>query len=154
MATVIILTIVIVVGIVVAKYFMNKRLTEEGKIVERKGTFWEEEHLFTTTATYEAVREAVGKTSFSDCKADVYPDYNGEKSILFKSIDAWNAEVEYCGEQDGKHQFKFSFLVWKYDGTYSMNIILTTIERLFLSLDPSTTVQTRRMQVKTKTKFF
>ena len=151
MATVIILTIVIVAVIVVVKYNMNKKLVNEGKIVARKGSFWEEEHLFATAATYETVRDAIGKTSFSDCKASVYPDFNGQKSVLFKSKDGWNAEVDYVGEQGGKNQFKFSFLVW-HDATYSMNMILTTIEKLFLSLDPAVTVQTRRMQIKTKTK--
>ncbi len=35
----------------------------------------------------------------------------------------------------------------------SMNMLLTSLEKMFLELDSATKVETRRMQVKTKTSF-
>ena len=157
---VVILITVVIIG--VAAYFgynKNKQLMGEGKIVARKGTYWEEEHLFTTGTTYDNLLDAIGKTDFSDCKAEVIPNANGQMSVLFKSSHAWNAEVDYLGEQDGKNQYKFYFVAWQtrngmpYNVT-SMNMILTSIEKLFFSLDPTTTVRSQRAQIKSKTKFF
>lgn len=148
--------IILIAAIAGAK--KGKALADEGKITQRQQSFWEYAEFFTTTASYEDVREAVKNTSFEDCKADVYPDFEGNKFILFKSSHGWNAALKYTGEQDGKHTFTFYFPAWNTQrygmpyGMMEMNVIETTIEKLFLALDAETTVTTKRLETKSKSK--
>ena len=150
----------IAIAVGVSQYNKTKQLASEGKIIQRQASFWENSELFTTIAAYEQVKEAVRNNSFSDSSVEIYYDFNGKQAILFKSSHAWNAELEYLGEQNDKKVFRLYFTAWKtqkYGTPYnvnSMNAMVTSIEKIFLSLDPSATVETHKMEVKTKTKFF
>lgn len=152
----VVFVIILIAAMVGAK--KGKALADEGKITQRQQSFWEYAETFTTTATYENVREAVKKTNFEDCKADVYPDFEGDKFILFKSGHGWNAALKYSGAQDDKHTFTFYFPAWntqKYGmpyGMMEMNVIETAIEKLFLALDPGTMVTSKRLETKSKSK--
>ena len=116
--------------------------------------------MFTTTATYEQLKSAVKDGDFSSSSVDIYYDADGQKAILFKSNHAWNAKIELFGEQGDKNVFRLYFPAWKtqkYGTPYninSMNAMVTSIEKILLSIDPATTVETSKMEVKTKTKFF
>ena len=164
MTWLIVLIIVAVVGIGIAVGVSNAKKTDqmarEGKIIQRQMSFWERAEYFTTTATYEQVRAAVKNNSFSDSSVEIYYNNGGKQAIVFKSSHSWNAELDCLETQGDKNKFKLYFPVWKtqkYGTPYnvnSMNAMVTSIEKIFLSIDPATTVENRKMEVKTKTKFF
>jgi len=154
---------IFVIGIIVlvgAAYFgtqRNKRLIEEGKMLDRDGTFYEKKELFITTSGYDAVMDALKNADYSDAGASVYQ--SEDNSLLFKSSHSWNARLTYNGEQDGKNVFCYSLINWKtHNGLPwridTMNMMLTSVEKAFLSLDPNTMVETHKMETKTKTSFF
>ena len=134
-------------------------LVGQGKAIHRKLGFWEEAEVFSTNTPYEAVLEAVKGTDYSEMKATVYPNVNGEQAVLWKSTHAWNAMLKYTGEKEGKQTYRFAFTGWKTrnGGVYSpesMNMMVTSVEKMLLSLDPSTTVETHKMQLKTNSRLF
>ncbi len=163
MTWIIILFIVAVIGIGIAVGVSNAKKTDqmarEGRIIQRQMTFWESAEYFTTTATYEQVKAVVKNNHFSDSYVDIYYNVEGKQAIVFKSNHSWNAELDCLETQGDKNKFKLYFPVWKthrgmpYD-VNSMNALVTSIEKIFLNLDPSTIVENRRMEVSTKTKFF
>lgn len=136
----------------------TKKLAEEGKIIHRQSSFWESKEFFTTSATYKQIKEKIRDNSFDSCPVSIQFDNNGRQSVLFKS-GTWSASLDCLDTQGDKEVFRFNFLQWDTRrgipyGLDSMNVLMTTIEKIFLSIDPATTVETRKMEVKSKTKFF
>ena len=150
--------IVIAVIITVANINKKKQLQAEGKTIHRDVGFWSNKELFTTAATYDQVKTCVKNNSFDGCPVSMQYNVNGKQSIVFHS-GTWNAELDCLETQGDKNVFRFCFTTWDARHGYpygenSMNILMTTIEKIFLALDPATTVETRRMEVSTKSKFF
>ena len=158
MTFLIFLGMAVIIGI--AWYFGSQRqnrLVEEGKIIKRDGNFWESSEYFTLTGVdYSKVLEAVNNTYFSDLKVTIYPNNGGKSEILFKSSYEWNAAIDFLGEEEGKFNYKFSFTAWN---TYkygvplradTMNMMETKVEKMFLNLDPNTSVRTQEMKLKTR----
>ena len=133
----------------------KKNLEEKKMIIPRMARFWQEEEWFFTDASYQDFLKGVEQTDFSECKCAVYPNYSNAQCVYFKSEDAYNALILYKGTQDGRHVFKFSFYKWREKNGLpdytSMNVLMTQIEKIFLVLDPETTVESHKMQIKTKT---
>lgn len=153
-----VLMILLIAGIIVAVVVIGqkrgKKLLAEGKIVKRQGSFWEYSELFTTTATYEQIVDAVKQTDFSDCQATA-EYYDAEKTILFKSSHAWNATVTFKGTSEGKNQLDFRFSAYRTRKGIpyrvdTMNIMETAIEKIVLSIDSQTTVESHRMKLTVK----
>ena len=154
----IIAVVAIAGGILFMRYKKAKDLQAAGKTFPRKGAFWEEESIFTTSATYASLAAAVQNCDFSECRASVTPDFNDRQWVYFTSSNAWTALLEYSGEQEGRNLFKFSFMSWETHNEAprdinSMNMVLTSVEKLFLALDPEALVQTQPMQIKSRTHF-
>ena len=125
-----------------------KEARENGDMIKRDRQIWREEELFYTKTSYRDVVQAIKGKDFSSCKATVYPDFEGTQRVLFKG-ETWNAVVEFKGEENGKNVFSFYFPAYMEPiGTYlpDMNIILTQIEKIFLTLDSTTAVDTRTLQ--------
>lgn len=136
----------------------NKELMEEGKIIQRCGSFWENMETFTTRVPYAAVLNAIQNTDYSDLKTDIYPNVNGQAAVLWKSSHAWNAKLTYLGENAGWQMYRFNFTGWRTrnGSPYrpdTMNMMMTRIEKMILSMDPATRVQSQKMQLKTRTRF-
>ena len=152
--------IAIIVIAVIVNVNKTKQLKNEGKIIQRQSAFWENAEIFTTCATYEQVKSAVKSSSYSESSVTIEYDLGGQNRILFKSKHSWNASLECLEQQNNKTVFKLYFPAWKtskYGAPYnvnSMNALLTSIEKIFLSIDPTTTVETRKLEIKTKTKIF
>ena len=132
----------------------KKELISEGKMIERKSSFYEESELFTTSASYEDMLKAVSQQDFSDLKVSVTPNVEGKRIILFRSGYSWNAQLSDYGQKDGKNLLRFSFSAWRQrNGSpyniNSMNMMVTRIEKMVLSIDPSATVENHKMQTKT-----
>ena len=136
----------------------NKELMEEGKIIQRNYAFWENMETFSTGIPYAAVLNAIRGTDYSDLKTDIYPNVNGQAAVLWKSSHAWNAKLTYLGENAGRQMYRFNFTGWRTrnGSPYrpdTMNMMMTRIEKMILSMDPTTTVETHKMQLKSKTRF-
>ena len=137
----------------------ENELIGEGKAISREKFFWEQSETFTTCTSYETIVDEIRKRDYSDLRADVYPNVNGEKAVLWKSSYAWNAKLVYLGTKEGKSVFSFSFTAWKSRNgapfnTNSMNVMMTSVEKIFLALDPATTVESHQMQLKSKMRLF
>lgn len=149
---------VIIFLILLSNVQKSNKLKSEGKIIDRKAGFWEEKQIFELDAPYEEVLEAVKRTDYTGCAVEIQFNFGGKKDIFYKSGHAWNAELKYLGFSDMKHRYSLSFTAWKnrrnapYD-VFSMNIFLTQTEKMLLSLDPETIVETHGMEIKTKTNF-
>lgn len=150
---------IVIVGIVYGIHF-NKNaqmLGENGRIIQRENQFWENGEYFYTSAAYEDVLEEIGKADFSDCRVTITPNYKGDKIIAFVARNRFTAALVYDGEKNGENTFDFAFLSWKNDrivtSSVQMNLLLTIIEKIFLSLDPNTDAEIHLGEVKTKTSF-
>ncbi len=148
--------IAVIVGAAFVTAQRSKKLFEEGKIIKRPSTFWENAELFITNTTLESFENAIQKFDLTDCKVSIEHFSNG---ILFKSSHSWNATVEFKGTKEDKNVFEFSFPAYKTKNGMpyrvdTMNIIETAVEKAFLSNDPETAVETHKMQYKTKSKLF
>lgn len=146
--------VVIIAVVIYIGQQRSKRLLEEGKIVKRQTSFWESAEFFRTNATFDSVVNSIKSTDFSDCKVTIEYDSTNQL-ILFKSSYAWNAAIEYQGMQEDKSVFKFSFPAYRTRKGVpyrvdTMNMMETAAEKIFLSLDPQTTVETHKMKYKTK----
>ena len=136
----------------------NKKLIREGKIIERKGSFFEEEELFTTSASFDSVLAALNRADLSGAGVTVYPETGGREAVLFRSKHGWNSKLSRRDSVDGKNRFRFAFTVWTSRNGLpwradTMNMMLTQVEKTLLSLDPDVTVETHPVRVRTKTSF-
>ncbi len=152
------LSIVLLLGI--GAYIGYKRvrpMAHSENLIRREGAFWEDGELLYTRAAYEDVLTAVRRADLSECRAEMQPDAGGKPVILFRSQDRWYAALRYYGFHDGEHQYEFQFLRWdtRSLGTavYSMNILLTIVEKIFLSLDPDTEAEIHILDTETETRF-
>lgn len=159
--------IVVIAGMVffAVFFYMQKQkddqLIEEGKMQKRSLMFWKKIEFFTTSADYESVKKAVHEMDLSGTNASIMEDQELDDKgvILFRSKSKWNAAVMYKGEKEEKYLYRFSFTTWESENGFpndqnSMNIMMTDVEKMFVSLDPETTVETEEMKVKSKTKLF
>lgn len=137
----------------------NKELLASGKIIKRQMDFWEYAEYFLTDVSYEALRRVLLGTDLRDCAVSVTPEVNGQAQILFRCKHGWNAVIRWQGGRQGKNAYMFHFTAWRTGryhipcGLNQMNMLMTRLERLFLSMDPNTAVENRRLKVKTKTSF-
>ena len=128
------LSIVLLLGL--GAYIGYKRIKPmmgSKNLIKRDGAFWEDGELLYTCAP---------------C-ADVFAAVNHE--------DRWTAALQYYGLHNNEHKYEFQFLRWDTHnlGTsiYSMNILLTIVEKIFLSLDPDTEAEIHIVDTETETRF-
>ena len=62
-------------------------------------------------------------------------------------------------EETGRNAYCFEYTHWQtHNGIpyeyNAMNTVLTTVERTFLELDPNTQVSSKKIEIKTRPKFF
>ena len=50
--------------------------------IKRERAFWEKAEVFATNADYETVVSEISRMDFSEIKAGVYPNVNGERVVL------------------------------------------------------------------------
>lgn len=156
---IIVLSVIVIGGIIVIGTLRGKRLTNEGKIVKRSGSFYKEESIFSTTSDWDKVLDAIKRTDFSHIGVQMNVGQGDYKAVLFQSGHGWNAVLSPIETNDERLNYRFCFTKWKTrDGIPwrmdTMNMMVTSIEKMFFSIDPTTSVQTRLMQTKVKTDFF
>jgi len=152
----IIVSVLIFVAALIIAEKRNKRLTDEGKIIDREWKFWEKAEIFTLIGgEYEKVGNLIKTADYSECPVTLYPNYENKKVFLFKSGEDWEARLIFLGENEGKSKYRFEFIKWKTrngipKNTSTMNMIETTIEKIFLGLDSKTVVETEKIKIKTR----
>ena len=152
------LSILIVFG--VGAYIGYKRIKPmmgSKNLIKRDGAFWEDGEIFYTSAAYEDVLDSLERADLSECRTEMQPNAGGKTIILFQSQDSWTAALKYFGFHEDEHQFEFQFTSWNTrrlgTSVYSMNILLTIVEKIFLSLDPDTEAEIHILDTETVTRF-
>ena len=151
---------IVMIGLIYGSfnYKKTRQLATNGNIIQREDLFWENTEYLYTDATYEEVLNEINHTDFSSCNVTVTPNYEGSKICAFVAKGKFSAALVYHGEENGEHIYEFSVLSWKPDrlatAAIQMNGLLTTIEKIFLSIDPDTEAEIQINNVKTKTAFF
>lgn len=163
--TVLIILAVVAIGIIagVAAANKTKELKESGKIIQRPASFHEQKEIFTVhNADIDKVIEGIKNSDLGGASAN---KAEGKQLIQFKHATGWTAQLykakdpEEGPAEPGLTTWVFNFTHWKMQrysvaGYQEMNILLTSIEKIFLAIDPAAKVTTSKMAVKTKSSFF
>ena len=132
-----------------------KQLREEGKITVRSERFAEKGEEFTSkVGSYASLKEQLEKAVIP-CAMEG----NTSTQVDFKSTDfaARLYKVDFDAPS-GIGIFRFEFTRWKtanygYADDTSMNMLMTSVEKVFLSLDPNTGVKYYDLDFKTHHSF-
>lgn len=165
-----ILFILVVAGITFAvkwpemKQIREKRIAAEksGDLVKRGASFYEDEetltaHIQDMRAFAQALTTAIEKTDVCTFSGD----YNGEVIFVGKKIK-WRAHLVRLQTEDDSVKYAFSMLDYEQTQLSStantmyfaldMNYVLTAIEKTFLQFDPNTKVETRALNIVSRSK--
>lgn len=133
----------------------DKRLFNSGKIIYRKRKFAEEAEEFILTLTDSSlVAKKLRKLSYQEMK--VVMNSKGDQEFFFSNSRCrWKARLFLKGSEGEKVIYCFEFLNWQVNngapiGDLYMNMLLTAVEKVFLSLDPHTEVKMRLLETTTK----
>lgn len=156
---VVVIVVAIIIGVTVGMKQKNviDKLISEGRMIKRDIDFMEKNYFYTSPiATYKQIYEKLNSSDLSGTGVS----WNGRiGDISFQSTLGWSARLAEVESDDGNHKYLFHFTNWEtYRGipqnTTSMNVLLTTVEKCILSVDPTTKVTTTEMKLKTKSHFF
>lgn len=151
---------VIAVGIGVAigmkQAKQKQQLVNEGKMIKRQYRYAEQGEEFTSKiGTYKALADQISHM-YSPCKIEG----NTSTQVTFtgSTYAARLYKVKF-DEPSGIGVFRFEFTHWKtYRGRYendnAMNVLMTSVEKCFLALDPNTGVTSYALDFKTKHSIF
>ncbi|MBQ9342688.1 MAG: hypothetical protein IJT99_00690 [Clostridia bacterium] len=151
-----------VIGIVVAImavaiYFALKahnKLVAEGKIISRRTDFMENAEEFTLAAVDPSqVTDSVKAFDYNGMR--VAMKGNSENQAFRFTGNNWGARLFRVSADEAQCVYRFEFTNWKTNGSMAegamgMNMLLTAVEKMFLSLDHGTQVRTVPLELKTK----
>lgn len=134
----------------------NKQLISEGKMIRRDLRFAEKGEEFTSrVGSYKALADKIS-SMYSPCKIEG----NASTQVLFtgSTYAARLYKVKF-DEPSGIGIFRFEFTHWKsssgvYENVNAMNVLMTSVEKCFLELDPNTGVSFYDLDFKTRHKVF
>lgn len=137
----------------------DKKLFNSEKIIYRKRRFAEEAEEFILTLTDASlVAKKLRELSYQEMKVDV--NSKGDQEFFFSCArGGWYARLFLKGSEGDKVIYCFEFLNWQVNngapvGDLYMNMLLTAVEKVFVSLDPHTEVRMRLMETTTKHNIF
>ena len=158
---IIVIVAVVVVLVVVAQLVYlrrNKAMISGGKIIKRDISFQEYAEIFTlSNADFTIVIPALKSMDISGTGVS-WESKGGTKTVDFKSSHEWAARLTSLEGDGEKYRYCFQFTEWQTNKGVpwrqdTMNILLTSIEKAFLSIDPNTQVVTERIKTKSKSSF-
>lgn len=155
----ILLIIVIIGGMIWYNSQKTQRLTSEGKIIKRGGLFYQEGEEF-TIAEYNPtlVTKKIQGLSYSEMHVSM--SGNSEQQVFHFKGPTFEAQLSLREHDQSRAVYGFNFTRWKtnHNGSvysvYEMNMLLTAIEKMFLSIDPTAQVRNWKMETKTKPRLF
>lgn len=139
-------------------YWRHKKLVDSGKVINRESNFVEKaEDFILALGASDEVSKRIQSLPYTEIKASMRIE-NGGQSFLFTG-STWSARLYRKNDEAGKAVYSFQYLNWKtHNGGIMyedlMNMLLTSIEKMFLGIDPNTQVKTRLLETKTSHKFF
>ena len=151
---------IVLIVVLIAFYFAHiqrKKLLDSGQIIKRRAGFVEYAEIFT-----------IKEMPFSDIAAALRgANYYGKANLSFNSEReavgfggaGWAAHLYHMNDDILRNAYCFEFTKWEMrdwmilEGI-AMNIVLTTVEKTFLQLDPNTQVSSRKMEIKSRPNFF
>lgn len=134
---------------------------KDGTAIERKDEFFKQKHIFSTNvAALQEVASAMDKSVLEDKKIS-YELSSGGKQMAYRNHclgGSFTASLDSVGQntEDGKNLYIFQVHSWRENKGIAVvdiagaNVLLTTIERAFLKLDPDTTVRHENAKYKAK----
>ena len=137
---------------------VNHQLLDEGRIVQRKYVITEQAEEFTLRgADFARVMQGIQNADLRGSGVSVQK--NDANQVFFFNGSNWKAEMYRKNGIGDQNVWYFHFTNWKtYRGMVQehipMNILITAIEKMFLSIDPAAQVKNVPIQVKTKPNFF
>lgn len=152
-----------ILGLIIYRNWKQQsQLTSEGKIIDRNRHFIEQAENFTLVCdNHNRVVSGVQSLAYSEMKISMTMDAQNQafRFTYMTAMGSWNALLYRMGAPDRRMTYRFQFTNWKTSdygviGEVQMNMLLTAIEKMFLSIDPNTQVQTSLLETKTKHKFF
>lgn len=134
----------------------NKQLISEGKMIRRDYRYAEKGEEFTSrVGSCKALADKISNM-YSPCKIEG----NASTQVVFtgSTYAARLYKVKF-DEPSGIGIFRFEFTHWKsnggvYENDNAMNVLMTSVEKCFLELDPNTGVSFYDLDFKTKHKVF
>ena len=154
--SVFLIALTIGVSIGVSRWKKIKTLREEGKIILRDSRYAEQGEVFTSRiGSYGALKQALEHRGIP-CTAEG----STATQILFSGT---GFRARLCRQafdaESGVGVYRFEFTSWRtgsygYQNETGMNMLLTTVERAFLDLDPKTGVTSYDLQLRTKHTLF
>lgn len=137
----------------------TERLINEGKIIERKGRFYEKKYQYTILFDNpKLMTQKIKELPYSDMGVSMQGS-SARQAFQFNG-GTFTAQLILTGTQEGKGVYCFNFTGWESGRgggpyrIYEMNMLLTAIEKLILSVDQNAQVQTLEMETKTRLNFF
>jgi|LAHS01.1.fsa_nt_gb hypothetical protein len=153
MDTVLILIFVSAIAIGISVWYKSK-LLGEGKIIERDRDFAEYAEIFTLRSVpFPEMAEIIQATDF---KKNGRADISGTAGNLTLRTGAYYEAKLTCTEHnEGTMTYRFEFIHWKSshgspEFANEMNMLTTTVEKMFLGIDPNTQVSKVKNDIKTK----
>ena len=131
---------------------------DEGRIVKRKYVITEQAEEFTLRgADFARVLQGIQDADLRGSGVSV--QRNDTNQAFFFTGSNWKAEMYRKNDVGDQNVWYFHFTNWKtYRGMVQehipMNILITAIEKMFLSIDPGAQVQNIPIKVKTNPSFF
>lgn len=139
----------------------ERQLTSDGKIICRSRRFMEQaEDIILVCNDRNLICEKIKALSYSEMKVAMTAD--GQQAFHFSFSHPrgnWGASLCQREAPEGKVAYRFQFTHWKVSdfgviGEVQMNMLLTAVEKMFLSIDPDTQVKTQLLETQTSHKFF
>ena len=162
--------VLLIVGFFALVYFVQKtnsnKLKQSGTIIDRQSGFERDRETYTMkNADWDTVKSKLSAQDYTDTdlqKLKWIPDENLIGLIGGGNGYSWVGVMEFKGIAAGKCIWTFEFKRYTADNDHgkslewSMNAIKTKVEKMLLTIDPDTMVETERKVMKhaTKTKFF
>lgn len=153
--------ILLVVGLGAAGLYLcvkeRARLLDEGKILDRPRDFVRQAQEFTLTLPDEA-RVTEGVQGFDYKRLGVsMKGSDQQQSFRFAGPD-WSASLRRLSREGQTSVYRFEFTGWRSSGgvptrALQMNMLLTAVETLLLSIDPHTRVRGCPVELHTKHSF-
>ena len=156
------IAVIIILGILAFAIFyglqvrkQGTEMMESGKIVKRQAEFYSRAELFTLRpVTSEEFNNAASDMSFP-------VQVSGQtRNVTFTSRN-FEARLQMTECTDAYCVYRFLFSHWEgrhgipdAGDLFTMNELLTDVEKLMLKLDPDTKVKTEEVERKTSHKFF
>ncbi|MBO4562716.1 MAG: hypothetical protein J5772_03805 [Clostridia bacterium] len=156
-AIIIIAAVAVLGGLFYFSIKNRNKLIDEGKIILRKSDFMKSAEIFTLkTPDPDAVAEAVKAFNYSEMRVSMKGS-SAKQQFVFTGLN-WGAQL-YRQSADEKAAYRFEFTNWKTSNGSAqydthMNMLLTAVEKMFISFDANTQVTTVPLELKTKHHLF